>query len=324
MKNITPVFQKPAEPFASNVVEKRKKQKTGNDGEKDRIDVNSGRKNPQDTTPLVVDNKGVYKLSKGQLNVKLNLEFNPKNVEDFVNRLKQDMDSSGKTNRSGELKIIDADLKVNAEEKTSTKVSEGNGNARDISVSYRRRSYQRISYRNRNVEVAMRERERVEARLDVRHRNGYRTVSKNLVQRYNQDVTVKFSSLGKFNRQVTRMSKENPEAAQKYMDTTNKLVTSEKVKGETINNFFDTVESLMNQAEKNLLNKIDTYFSNAEENFSFDKEQLAEAKKQMYKQVMDFFDKVDHVLKNQEKKALEPAPEQSEKESPAEKVPEEV
>ena len=322
MQNITPIIQKPAERFASNVVEKEEKQKSDNK-EEDRVEVNSGRETPNTDTPIAVNGNGVYKLSKGQLNVKLNLEFNAKNVEDFVNKLKQDLSSPQKPETSGELKIINADLKVDAEETIKTKVSTGKGRARNISVRYRKRSYSRISYRRRNVEVAMRERERVEARLDVRHRNGYREVQKNLVQLYSQDITVKFSSVGKFNRQVTRMSKENPEAAQKYMDTTNKLVTNEKVKGETINSFFDTVEGFLNQAEKNLLKKIDTYFGNVEENFSFDKEQLAEAKKQMYKQVMNFFDKVDHVLENQEKKALEPPVEMIE-ETPAEKVPQEV
>jgi len=327
MQNITLNPHKLPEKVTSNLIENEKRQKTNSDNGKDQVEVKKGNNeqkqapvfndqvvkegNNQESNnrPFIVDEKGVYKLAKGQLNIKLDLEFNEKNVRDFVNKLKQDLDSPGGIEKSGELKIVKADLKVDAQEQTTTKVSgNGRGRVRDVSVRYRRTRYSSVRYRNRQVEVALREREQVEARLDVRHRNGYRTVNKNLVQRYSQDVSLKFNSVRKFNNQVSRISRENPEAAGKYLDTTNKLVTNEKVKGETINNFFDVVEGFLNQAEKNLKKKIDEYFLNVEKNFSFDKEQLAEAKKQLYNQVNGFFKKVDKILESEEKKALETPP----------------
>ena len=276
MQNITLNPQKLPGTFSSNLIEKEKNEKADKDNGKDQVEVKHGTILEHKNAPLVVDEKGVYKLAKGQLDIKLKLEFNAKNVRDFVNKLKEDLDSPGGGTKSGELKIIETDLKVDAKEESGTKVSgRGRRRARDISVRYRRKRYSRVEYRNRQVKIALQEREHVEARLDIRHRNEYRTVSKNLIQRFKQDVTVKFSSVRKFNKQVSHISRENPEAAKKYMDTTNKLVTNEKIKGETINNFFDVVEGFLNQAEKNLLKKIDGYLRNVEKNFNFDSEQLA-------------------------------------------------
>ena len=246
----------------------------------------------------------------------LNLEFNAENLKDTLDTIigKEENQPISKETKENGLKkkkkaepFLSVDLSVRAERIQKTRVS-GSGKAHEIDIRYRRRAVRKehSNYRLDNIRMNIRRRqsEAIDARLQVKYRNGYRIVRRKIAQRYREDVSVQANLLRQFDRTTQKVAENKPEDTGKFLKTTDKLVSNKRVTGKTVSRFFDVVESYVDKTRKALHGKIDRFLDKIADNFNVDKEKLNEMKANLHNKVDSFFDNVNNTLDKLEGDAL--------------------
>ncbi|MFC1558045.1 hypothetical protein ACFL40_01680 [candidate division KSB1 bacterium] len=260
--------------------------------------------------------KSIYKptIDISAVQLDLNLEFNADSLKSTLDNIigKEGNQSSDKKTKGKSVKkkaepFLSVGLSANAVGVEMTKVS-GSGKAREIDVRYRRRSVNKESsdYRLDNIrmKISRRRREEVDARLQVRYRNGYRIVRRKIAQRYREDVSVQADLLRQFDNTTQKVAENKPEDTGKFLKTTDRLVSNKKVKAKTVSKFFDVVESYVDKTRKALHSKIDRFLDKIADNFNVDKEKLNEMKANLHNKVDSFFDNVNNTLDKLEGDAI--------------------
>ncbi len=232
----------------------------------------------------------------------LNLEFNAESLKSTLDNIigKEDKKNSGEEGVKNRAQpFLGVALSVRAMSSEKTRVN-GSGRAREIDIRYRRRTVRRehSNYRLDNIRMKIRRRqsEAIDARLQVKYRNGYRVVRRKIAQRYREDVSVQANLLRQFDNTTQKVAENKPEDTGKFLKTTDRLVSNKRVTGKTVAKFFDVVESYVDKTRKALHSKIDRFLDKIAENFNVDKEKLNEMKANLHNKVNSFFDNVNNTL----------------------------
>lgn len=238
---------------------------------------------------------------KSKMKMSLKMVFNLSDFQSLVSAVAEDAkDGSIDTLSYSDLSLgLHADLKARASVKEYYQVGEGQEGPLPTSHYKERLKYNNLEasmLKSRGFEAGMFYRESMRASFRIRqtYSDGFMQVARKLSLRYTQDFKLNMRTMNLFNSQAAALDQSGD--LQPYLGNAEALVDSPRASGELINQFFDTVESYLNGAEDQMIEKIDAFFDNMVSEMGLDSTFLDSARESMISSIEDFFGNVEQAV----------------------------
>lgn len=257
----------------------------------------------ENNSPVEQNPNGTYIKRKASLDYNLKLEFNlgavAQTVADIAEgdtRSLQEMFDAGFG--------LKADFWIEGTELTKVAI-EGDGNSveksRALQASKQARSF---LAQTRDLEVASFYREASRIRQDLHtsvHDNHRRTINRFGV-RFRMDSSFSMSFANRVNVQTEQVAAKAPESIEGYLKSAGDL--AEMGTSELMGTFFDAVDSYLDDAEGNLMDKVTAFFDMAAEQLGFDDATAQVARDHLTDSIGSFFDRIESEVDQMQSKFL--------------------
>lgn len=241
--------------------------------------------------------------------VQLSMRFSLSDFESMVSRLAQDAeDGVVDTTVMNDLNIgLSTDLSVDAilQEQTAYENTESldqTGLSQSTGYTSRQRYAMNMLAQSRQFMASAfyNENSAKAFHQEKTYSDGYLRVTRKMAMRYSQDFSFNYRSLQQYSKQTEALS--STDSMEQYLSATEALVDNEDISSSVIGGFFDMVDSYMDQAEEQLLGKVDEYLSELSSQVGIESEYTDEIKELLVAKVTSFFDKVESAISGVESK----------------------
>lgn len=134
--------------------------------------------------------------------------------------------------------------------------------------------------------------------LKVTEQDGYQRAVNKFAYRFTMDSRLSFAFLERFNVQTGEVAGQMPESLSDYLTSAGNA--AEKATPEIMGAFFDAVDAYLNDAEEQIIQKVNQFFDMAAEQLGFSGELVDFARDQLVETVESFFNRVDNALEGLE------------------------
>ncbi len=156
----------------------------------------------------------------------------------------------------------------------------------------------KVQSRDFNMKAAYKEATDSRSSLDVKAKDNARQAINKISLRYRSDNRFSFAFAERFNRQISEVNKEMPEATGQYADTAGDVALNGST--EMMGTFFDAVDGYLEKAEGKTLESVSKFFAQAAEALGFSGEQVQAAAEHLTGTIESFFDQVGEAVSQME------------------------
>jgi hypothetical protein len=248
------------------------------------------------TSPNVNPDGTYYFAQKSQLNYRLDLQFDMRAVTSTVAALAEG-DTAAIQQYAAAGFGFRADLAFDAAQITKTNMEQPEQTVRRNTMSLLRSGkanlFEMVS-RDFRARGFARDSLRVQNMLQENQQDVFRHTVSRFSLRYRMDTSFNFSFLQRLNIQTEQVAQQQPQVVGSYLQSAGNV--AEKGTAGMMAGFFDAVDAYLNNAEEQLVDKVNAFFDMAVEEMGFSEQMVNIARGQMLGSIESFFGRVDSAM----------------------------